>query len=75
VRNDGDRPTGWLLPPNDPVALREALQRALDAPAEERRRRARAGAELVRERDAREGDRAWTALLDRLVVDAGLGSA
>lgn len=44
--------SGWLVPPANPVALAEAMAAALDAPAEQLHRMARAGARRVRERHA-----------------------
>jgi glycosyltransferase involved in cell wall biosynthesis len=42
-----DESTGWLVPPDEPVALAEAIGRALDEPDGPRRARARRGREKV----------------------------
>jgi len=42
-----DETTGWLVPPDNPVVLAEAIARALDEPGEARLARARRGREKV----------------------------
>lgn len=58
-----DEEVGWLVPPDDPEALREALAEALASPEERVRRgraaRARVQAHFTLERQARELARAW----------------
>ncbi len=63
--------TGWRVPPRDPPALAAALEEALSAP-EEARRRARAGAEEVRRRWSAEAlGRRHVARLEALRSGAG----
>lgn len=57
VVRDGD--TGWLVPPDDPAALADAIVSALRHP-EERARRARLGHELV------SGSYSMAAMIDRI---------
>jgi glycosyltransferase involved in cell wall biosynthesis len=61
--------TGWLVPPDDPAALAEALVEAVNAPAERRRRGAAAAAE-ARTRYA------WPALAREVagIYEAALGA-
>ncbi|NOY26249.1 MAG: hypothetical protein GXP62_10295 [Oligoflexia bacterium] len=44
-----DEKVGWLIPPDDPAALRDALRRAHDQP-EQRSARGKAGPARLRER-------------------------
>jgi glycosyltransferase involved in cell wall biosynthesis len=60
--------TGWTVPPREPEALASALRDALDRP-DEARRRAAAGAAVVRERFSSE--RAFARLVDVLAAPPG----
>jgi glycosyltransferase involved in cell wall biosynthesis len=66
-----DGQTGWLVPPNDPVALENALRAALDAPAGHREALARAGLRRVRDRhDTPRAAAAFSAAVEQLVPRA-----
>jgi glycosyltransferase involved in cell wall biosynthesis len=67
--------TGWLVPPEVPEALTQAVQEAL-ADSEEARRRARAGRELVsREFDSRQNYAHLKACFEDVVRGQGPGAS